>query len=180
MKPFFALIAIILFGCSKPADIELLSQSTVQTVVSQPALALNQPVIDQAQILTRSENARLTEKIKKLWYQDHLVQTGVIIVPTTNGQPIFDYCMDKAKQWRLGDKANNNSLLMCIATQDKKMYILTGKGIEKALPDAKVKAIIKNHITPYFPQGKYYQGINAGLDEIVKELTAHRSLIGKE
>lgn len=178
MKKFFAILPLCLLGCSQPTPVELSQKPNVQTVVSQPTFALNQPVIDQAQILTPSENARLTEKIKKLWYQDHLMQAGVIIVPTTNPQPIFDYCMDKAKQWQLGDKTNNNGLLMCIAIQDKKMYILTGTGLEKALPDDKVKAIIKNHITPYFPKGEYYQGINAGLDEITKELTANRSLIG--
>lgn len=178
MKTIFAILPLCLLGCSQPTPVKLSSQSNVQTVVSQPTFALNQPVIDQTNSLTASEKANLTQKIEKLWYQDKLIQTGVIIIPTTSGQTIFDYCMDKAKQWRLGDKANNNGLLMCIATQDKKMYILTGTGIEKALPDDKIKAIIKNHITPYFPQGKYYQGINAGLDEIIKELAAHRSLIG--
>lgn len=133
-------------------------------------LPLTQPVLDLTHTLTVDEQQQLSAKIQKLWVHDKLVQTGVILVPTTGDIFVFDYCMAVAKRWKLGSKDQNNGLLMCFAMQDKKMYILTGTGIEQTLTNEKVKHIIDNTITPYFRQAKYNEGINMGLDKMVSEL----------
>jgi uncharacterized protein len=47
---------------------------------------------------------------------------------------------------------------------------LTGYGLEGVIPDIVASRIIRNQMTPYFQQGQYAQGIQAGLNEIERVL----------
>lgn len=126
---------------------------------------LNQPIIDQAKILSEAEIQRLNQKILAL-YQQGKAQIGVIIVPTTGQEAIFDFALRTGEKWQLGSAKRDNGLLMAIAVNDRKIQILTGYGLEGVLPDVVLSRIIRNQITPAFKQGQYAQGISAGLDEI--------------
>lgn len=126
---------------------------------------LNQPIIDQAKILSEAETQRLNQKILAL-YQQGKAQIGVIIVPTTGQEAIFDFALRTGEKWQLGSAKRDNGLLMAIAVNDRKIQILTGYGLEGVLPDVVLSRIIRNQITPAFKQGQYAQGISAGLDEI--------------
>jgi len=126
---------------------------------------LNQPIIDQAKILSNAEIQQLNQKILTL-YQQGKAQIGVIIVPTTGQEAIFDFALRTGEKWQLGSAKRDNGLLMAIAVNDRKIQILTGYGLEGVLPDVVLSRIIRNQITPAFKQGQYAQGISAGLDEI--------------
>lgn len=128
---------------------------------------LNQPIIDQAKILTDVEIQQLNQKILSL-YQQGKAQIGVIIVPTTGQESIFDFALRVGEKWQLGSAKRDNGLLMAIAINDHKIQILTGYGLEGVLPDVVLSRIIRNQITPSFKQGQYAQGISSGLDEITR------------
>ncbi|MEC8569135.1 MAG: TPM domain-containing protein [Pseudomonadota bacterium] len=128
---------------------------------------LNQPVIDQAKVLSDAEIQQLDQKILDL-YQQGKAQIGVIIVPTTGQEAIFDFALRTGEKWQLGSVKRDNGLLMAVAINDRKIQILTGYGLEGVLPDVVLSRIIRNQITPYFKQGQYAQGISAGLDEITR------------
>ena len=128
---------------------------------------LNQPVIDQAKVLSGAEIQQLDQKILDL-YQQGKAQIGVIIVPTTGQEAIFDFALRTGEKWQLGSARRDNGLLMAVAINDRKIQILTGYGLEGVLPDVVLSRIIRNQITPYFKQGQYAQGISAGLDEITR------------
>lgn len=128
---------------------------------------LNQPVIDQAKVLSEAEIQQLNQKILSL-YQQGKAQIGVIIVPTTGQEAIFDFALRTGEKWQLGSAKRDNGLLMAIAINDRKIQILTGYGLEGVLPDVVLSRIIRNQITPYFKQGQYAQGISSGLDELTR------------
>ncbi|CAM4203052.1 hypothetical protein F901_00740 [Acinetobacter dispersus] len=128
---------------------------------------LNQPIIDQAKILSDVETQQLNQKILSL-YQQGKAQVGVIIVPTTGQEAIFDFALRTGEKWQLGSAKRDNGLLIAIAVNDRNIQILTGYGLEGVLPDLVLSRIIRNQITPYFKQGQYAQGISAGLDEITR------------
>lgn len=137
---------------------------------SQRALpSLNQPVIDQAQVLSAEDQQALSQKIRALHDRGE-AQIGVVIVPTTGSEDIFSFAMRIAEQWQLGSAKQDNGLLMAIAVNDRRMQILTGYGLEGVIPDIIANRIINQHITPYFKQGQYAQGIQAGLTEIERIL----------
>lgn len=126
---------------------------------------LNQPVIDQANVLSETEKQQLSQKILNL-YQQGKAQIGIVIVPTTGQEDIFDYALRVGEKWQLGSSKRDNGLLIAVAINDHRIQILTGYGLEGVLPDIVASRIIRNQITPYFKQAQYAQGLNAGLDEI--------------
>lgn len=130
---------------------------------------LNSPVVDQANILTESQKQEISQRILAL-HEQGKAQIGVVIVPTTGQEDIFDFAMRIAEKWQLGSAKQDNGLLMAIAVNDHRIQILTGYGLEGVIPDIVASRIIRNQITPYFKQAQYAQGIDAGLVEIERIL----------
>lgn len=150
-------------------------QST-QAPVAADKLILNNPVIDEAKILSASDKQAIETKLRSI-NDRGLAQAAVVIVPTTNGEDIFDYSMKVADRWKLGKKDTDQGLLMVVAVNDRKMYILTGYGLEGTIPDAVAKRIISDDITPRFKQGDYAGGITAGINRIEERLTTDPAIL---
>lgn len=158
-------------------------ENATDTTVSSPQIAndmaegesirglptLNSPVVDQANILTESQKQEISQRILAL-HEQGKAQIGVVIVPTTGQEDIFDFAMRIAEKWQLGSAKQDNGLLMAIAVNDHRIQILTGYGLEGVIPDIVASRIIRNQITPYFKQAQYAQGIDAGLVEIERIL----------
>lgn len=130
---------------------------------------LNQPVVDQAKVLSAAEKQNLEQQIRDI-YRQGKAQIGIIIVPTTGQESIFDFAMRVAEQWKLGSAKQDNGLLIAVAVNDQKIHIATGYGLEGVLPDIMVSRIIRNQITQDFKQGQYAQGLQAGVNEIERIL----------
>lgn len=126
---------------------------------------LNEPVIDQAQLLTPAEKQAISQQIIKL-HESSKAQVGVIIVPATGQEDIFGFAMRTAEAWKLGSAKQDNGLLIAVAVNDRRIQILSGYGLEGVLPDIVLSRIIREQITPYFKQNQYAQGIQAGIGEI--------------
>ena len=152
-------------------------QSTAASVDADK-LILNNPVVDQANILNPQEKQRLEAQLRSI-YQQGLAQAAVVIVPTTNGVPIFDYALQVAEKWQLGNKDIDDGLLILVAVNDRDMYIVTGYGLEGVLPDAAVNRIIREDITPLFKQNDYGAGILAGVSALQSRLTADPEVLAR-
>ncbi|TXJ07713.1 MAG: TPM domain-containing protein [Acinetobacter sp.] len=154
------------------------AQPTASVVVPQageptepPTLPqLNQPIIDPTHILTSEQQQQLSQHILKM-YQAGQAQIGIVIVPSTGQQDIFSYALNIAEQWQLGTAKHDHGLLLVVAVNDRRMQILTGYGLEGVLPDIVAHQIIQNHMTPYFKQGQYADGLQAGITEIERILS---------
>ncbi|MGE6795316.1 TPM domain-containing protein [Psychrobacter okhotskensis] len=152
-------------------------QSSAESVDADK-LILNSPVVDQANILNPQEKQRLEAQLRSI-YQQGFAQAAVVIVPTTNGVPIFDYALQVAEKWELGNKDIDDGLLMVVAVNDRDMYILTGYGLEGVLPDAAVNRIIREDITPLFKQNDYGAGILAGVGALKMRLSADPEVLAR-
>ncbi len=162
---------------------ETASKENTETTVQSPQIAndmaegesirglptLNAPVVDQANLLTESQKQEISQRILAL-HEQGKAQIGVVIVPSTGQEDIFDFAMRVAEKWQLGSAKQDNGLLMVIAVNDRRIQILTGYGLEGVIPDIVASRIIRNQITPYFKQAQYAQGIDAGLVEIERIL----------
>ena len=126
---------------------------------------LNNPVIDQANLLSSAQQQDLNQQILSI-YQAGRAQIGLIILPSTGQEPIFNYATRAFSQWQLGNKDSDNGLLIVLAVNDRNIQILTGYGLEGVLPDVVLKRIIEEQITPEFKQNNYAGGLNAGLQKI--------------
>ena len=130
---------------------------------------LNQPIIDQAHVLSSAQQQALEQKIRAIYNQGK-AQIGIVIVPTTGQESIFDFAMRVAQQWKLGSAKNDNGLLIAVAVNDHRIHIATGYGLEGVIPDIIAGRIIREQISPFFKQAQYAQGLEAGLTEIERIL----------
>jgi uncharacterized protein len=125
----------------------------------------NTPVIDQANVLSATDNQQLSDKLRTI-HDAGRAQIGLVLVKSTQGEPIFDYAGRIFTAWKLGDAKRDNGLLIVVATQDRKIQILTGYGLEGIIPDVIASRIIREQITPPFKSGQYAVGLNAAIDRI--------------
>lgn len=75
--------------------------------------------------------------------------------------------MELGRAWGVGGKAFNNGIVLLISTQDRKLNIATGYGLEGAIPDAMASQIIQQVIVPNFKGNDYYRGIDEGTNALM-------------
>jgi uncharacterized protein len=136
-----------------------------QDLVAVPALT--SPVTDLTGTLTPDQSAALDAKLRA-FAQARGSQVAVLIVPTTRPEEIEQYSIRVVEQWRLGRAKVDDGALLLVARDDRKVRIEVGYGIEGALPDATANRIIQQDILPSFKRGDYYDGINTGVDRIMR------------
>jgi uncharacterized protein len=161
-------------------------------LITAPALAdvqvpaLSGRVVDQAGILNDSEESRLTTKLKNLEDQSS-IQLVVVTLPSLRGSPISDWGLALGRTWGIGQKGEDNGVLLIVAPNDRELRIEVGYGLEGTLPDATASAIIRNVIVPRFKSGDMADGISDGVDAIIAAVTgtgedftpSRRELIGQ-
>jgi uncharacterized protein len=101
-------------------------------------------------------------------------QIAVLFVPTTRPEAPVEYGVRVFDSWKLGRKGVDDGALLLVAKDDRRVWITTGRGLEGVLPDAIVKRIIDDEITPRFKQGDFYGGVRAGTDRMMKLIDGER------
>jgi uncharacterized protein len=91
----------------------------------------------------------------------------VLVVPTTQPEPIESYSLRVAEQWKIGRKGQDNGALFLIAKNDRKMRIEVGYGLEGTLTDVTARRIIAENVAPAFRDNRFAAGINAGVDRMI-------------
>jgi len=95
-------------------------------------------------------------------------QLAVLMVSTTQPETIEQYAVRVEEAWKLGRKGVDDSLLLVIAKNDRRLKIETGYGLEGVVPDAVAKRVIEDDIVPRFKQDDFYGGIRAGMDRLMR------------
>jgi uncharacterized protein len=95
-------------------------------------------------------------------------QIAVLIVPSTQPETIEEYGIRVGDTWKIGRKGVDDGVILIVAKNDRRLRLEVGYGLEGALPDAIAKRIVTDVITPYFKQGDFAGGINAGVDATIK------------
>src|SRR5947209_6886648 len=95
-------------------------------------------------------------------------QLAVLIVPTTQPETVEQYAVRVEEAWKLGRKGVDDSVLLVVAKNDRRLHFEVGYGFEGALPDAIAKRIIDNDIVPRLRDGDFYGGIRAGMDRVMR------------
>jgi uncharacterized protein len=138
-----------------------------QKSVQSQATRVKTYVTDQTGTLTQSQISSLEQKLSDFDKQTS-TQVVVYMIQSLGGESLEESSYDIAQQNGIGQKGKDNGVLLFIVLGDRKLRIEVGYGLEGALPDALCDQIIRKEITPYFKQGDYYNGINAGVDAIIK------------
>lgn len=128
-------------------------------------------VHDYAGWLPPYQKSALEQKLRSYW-DSTTTQIVVMIRPDIGDYDKASYAFELGNRWGIGRKDKNNGVVVLIKSEapDRGIFIATGYGTEGALPDITAGRIIRNTMSPYFRQQQYYEGINAGVDEIISAL----------
>lgn len=126
-------------------------------------------VVDAANLLDPSQSQQIEQKLAGL-EQTTGRQVVVATVPSLQGYEISDYGYRLGRTWGIGEKKENNGLVLLVAPNERRLTIQVGYGLEPIFTDALSGRIIRDVITPYFKAADMAGGINAGVDEIVRIL----------
>jgi len=129
-------------------------------------------VHDFSNWLDRNQVAMLEEKLRR-YHDSTSTQLVVMIRPDLGDYDKSSYAIELGNRWGIGKKSKNNGVVMLIKSEqpDRGIFIATGYGTEGALPDILAGQIIRNTMGPFFREKKYYEGIDAGTNEIIKALS---------
>ncbi|WP_323004181.1 TPM domain-containing protein [Denitromonas sp.] len=135
----------------------------------QPVPALEARVTDLTGTLSADEQAAIAQRLAAV-EQRKGSQIALLIVPSTAPEAIEQYSIRVVDAWQLGRKGVDDGVLLLVATADRTLRIEVGRGLEGAIPDAIAKRIIAEQITPHFREGRFADGLNAGVGAIIARI----------
>src|SRR5450755_4119195 len=119
---------------------------------------------DYAHVVSSNTAAQLNAKLED-FEKKTSNQIVVAVFPKMESESsVNDYTTRVFRAWGVGQKGKNNGAVLFVFINDHKMFIVTGYGLEGALPDALCKRIIDTEITPPFKRGDYDAGLTAGVN----------------
>jgi len=123
-------------------------------------------VTDRAAFLTPKFASELSRRL-----EDYQRGTGhqliVYIDRTTGGVPIEDWTVRAFNAWGVGRKKEKDGVALFIFSDDRRMRIEVGYGLEDKVPDARAGRIIDNEIRPLVRNGDRDGGVKAGVDALI-------------
>lgn len=126
-------------------------------------------VYDYVNLLTPSQKSSLESKLIR--YADSTsTQIVCIIIGSTNGEDISILGAEWGQKWGIGQKGEDNGILITLAKDDRKIDINTGYGIEYRITDLMSERIINRIMIPEFKAGNFYAGLDKGSDAIFEAL----------
>jgi uncharacterized protein len=145
----------------------LLLFSLLALAADRPIPALTGRVVDETGTLNAEQTRALEAKLQA-FEQRKGSQIAVLIVDTTLPEPIESYSIRVAEAWKIGRKGVDDGILVVVAKSDRVMRLEIGYGLEGAIPDATAKRLIDEVFIPGFRAGNFYDGLNAGIDRMIK------------
>tara|TARA_R110001599_G_scaffold200428_1_gene397140 strand:+ start:2592 stop:3290 length:699 start_codon:yes stop_codon:yes gene_type:complete len=126
-------------------------------------------VVDQVGLLDKNVARELETKL-----QAHETasknQVVVVILKDLQEISIEEYAYQLGRTWGIGQKGENNGVIMLVVPSVRKVRIEVGYGLEGTLTDALSNNIIQTVILPLFRTGNFEKGIAEGTEAIIQVL----------
>jgi uncharacterized protein len=126
-------------------------------------------VTDLAGVLPAAAQERLRAKLST-FERSHGSQIAVIVVPSTQPEPIADFTNRVGDAWKIGRKNIGDGVLIAVAVKDRKVWISVARALEGAIPDVMAARITREYMGPLFAKGDFAGGIEAGVDAVMKRI----------
>lgn len=125
-------------------------------------------VSDFDSVLTEVQVNELTSTIAKY---DVGTTNEIAIVTVANFAPynsLKDLTTDLGNYWGVGQRCDDNGLIIMLCKPQRSVWIGTGLGTEQVLTDDIVKSIVDTKMIPQFRKSDYYKGVSIGLKECIQ------------
>src|SRR2546429_3141979 len=134
---------------------------------------------DYAGVVSKSAASRFNEQLAQ-FERETSKQVVVAVFPKMQSDSeTADYTQRVAQAWGVGQKEQRNGVVLFVFTQDRKMFIQVGYGLEGALPDVTAFDITEYRIKPHFRNNDYEGGLAEGIDSIFKAIRGEYQGTGK-
>jgi uncharacterized protein len=134
---------------------------------SEKALAQEGFITDYAGLLSKEDKARLSASLAA-YERETCHEVLVLIVPTLGGEEIRELTQRTAIAWDIGQKGFGNGILLTISINETKMRLDSGSAFQWFIEQGEADRILNQVIGPKFSQGKFTEGIEQGLAEIMQ------------
>jgi uncharacterized protein len=157
VRVWTALVALI-------AMLVVASQASAQAVPVPPSPT--QWVTDSAGMLSTVTRQDLNQRLAA-YNQATGHQILVWIGTTTGNVPLEDWTIGSFSAWNVGRKGLDDGAVLFLFSQDRKVRIEVGYGLESTLTDAVSSEIIRDQIVPRMRAGDADGAVTAGVDGIL-------------
>ena len=124
-------------------------------------------VTDTTGTLSAQDRQSLDNKLTS-FETAHGSQIAIVMVASTQPEPIADYANRVGDAWKIGRKGIGDGLLIVVAKDDRKVWIAVARALEGAIPDLAAKRVISQDIAPHFKNGDFSGGLNAAVDSLTR------------
>lgn len=162
-----AFIVIIVLAFLVAVGVSSLGNDTTQEANSISYPAPTGYVVDDAQVLNDLDEQYLTAQITTL---KDKAEIAVVTVKTLGGLTVEEYSIKLAENWKVGNKDMDNGVIILIATQDRKVRIEVGHGLEGEINDATAGRILDTAMVPHLKNNEWAKALVAGVEGVGKEL----------
>lgn len=163
MKKLFSVICFVLI-------------ISVLLSVSSFAVKLPEPtndffVNDFAGVISEEDKSELMKIGENLFVKTG-AQVVVVTVETLDGADVSEYALELGRKWGVGDKEENNGVVLLLSVSERKVTIQVGYGLEGRLTDGKTGRILDKYAIPYLKNNDFSTGIAEAYKAIVSEVYA--------
>jgi uncharacterized protein len=99
--------------------------------------------------------------------RDTSSEIAIVVIRSLDGLSIEEAAAKLFEMWGIGKKKRDNGLLFLWSTGDRRVHVEVGYGLEGALPDGKVGAILDQYVIPRFKANQFDQGVLDGVDALI-------------
>ena len=131
------------------------------------ALNFNEQINDEAHIFSQNERDELLNLLQN-FEQNSTTQIAIVTLNSLESRSIEELSLEIARGYKLGQKKDNNGVLLVVAPNEKKVRIEVGYGLEGVLTDAVASEIINGVMIPEFKNDKMSEGVKEGVLAIIK------------
>lgn len=149
------------------AIFEPVASANAATILPEPEQS--HYVADPLNYLTATESDQLAKQIAEI-ENNYNVQTGIVVVDSTDGQSIEQYAIDTAQAWELEkvstidpDLYEKTGILIVVAVEDRRVEVYAGASLSKIMTSEQATAIQSEVIAPVLTAGQYASALSDGL-----------------
>lgn len=118
------------------------------------------------------DEANLIEQKLEKFSRETSNQIAVVVVDDFGGYTAAEFATLLGEKWGVGKKDKDNGIVVLIKPTGKagerELFIAVGLGLEGAIPDLATKKIRENIMQPLFAEGRFYEGLDKGLNALMK------------
>jgi uncharacterized protein len=130
--------------------------------------ALSAHVNDTASMLSPDERTRLEQKLSDYEHKTGR-QFALLTLDSLSGDDLEGFSIRVAEAWKLGQKGQDNGLVLLVVKNDHKLRIEVGYGLEGNVTDAFSSRVIRNVLVPAMRAGTVATGIDQAFDALMAQ-----------